>query len=387
MWRRIISKENLSVSIIACGDAGQKIGVRVIEQLKKKKTKLKSLLVSSGSIETLKQDKNFKYHFSVDPNYDGFAKKLDIAIEKVKKYKDDLRNVIKNIIPSNPEDLLIVITGPGATGIASTMLSLDIIYEDYRIIPPVFTLLPEVFENSRVQYNSAMFLYNMLYKPNSRENSIILIDNKPKLNEMDNPFKEVSELRLDTIPIGIADILYGSFIKSLSSTFEASTSDLYDVLHTPGISVFVVEDLQTESGNKNTRLQDIIADSVVANTSLPRDAVFEAKSSFILITNLLKSEEQLSLQTGFETKKLFKEFSSRPFVKFIRSIDEGDTIPRLYGIIAGLPIPTRVLQIMKIARDSRKKIINSEKELSQISNDFNIDHILELRENYLRNFK
>ena len=45
MFRR---KLNLNVSIIACGDAGQKIGEGIIKELDERGVKLKSLLITTG---------------------------------------------------------------------------------------------------------------------------------------------------------------------------------------------------------------------------------------------------------------------------------------------------------------------------------------------------
>jgi hypothetical protein len=379
MWRRIkiFDKHNLKVSIISCGDTGEKIGTGIIRELKGRGTSIRSLLITSGVIRK-DQKKVFSDVISIDPNVDGFAKNLDNAMEAAKDTSERFLNKLKNVIPSTQEELFLITTGLGATGVSGTLTVLDLLYKEYKMIPPVLTILPEVFENSRVQYIAALFLYDLLYKPNARRNPVLLLDNKPSVSELDEAFSDVAKKRIDTIPLAIADLLHGSFVETVTPEFDANVVDLYHVFHTPGISAFVVEDLETETGTSTARLGDVIADSVVANTSLSKDKIFESKASFILVTDIDPDLETLSFQTDFEARKLIKDFTtSRPFIKFIENDGDERIIPKVYAIIAGLPLPPRILQIMKIARDARKDIIIEEDKLMKETYEFNMDLINE----------
>lgn len=379
MFRRKKSKfkSKFEVAVIAAGDTGREIGRGIISNLEERSADVSSLLVSTGTID--KKSSGFKEVFIIDKNRDGFSKQLDVCLEVLETKRDELRKVIDKVISQNKNKLLFVTTGAGATGLGSTMIIIDILYKDYKMIPPILTVLPEVFENSRVQFNMATFLYQMVYKDDARGNSIIILDNKPSLRELDKPFQELSKNRVEIIPNAIGDLLYASFLKTIAPDFDASVSDLLEVIHTPGISVFVAETLVSEEGEDITRLETILADSVINNTSLSKDAVFEAKAAFITISDVDPDEEKLSFQTEFEARKLYKEFqNNRPYVKFVNSEAEERQVPMIHAIVAGLPSPARIIQIMQIARDSRKKVIMDEYQLSKETVSLDVKKIEDL---------
>lgn len=379
MFRRKKSKfkSKFEVAVIAAGDTGREIGRGIISNLEERSADVSSLLVSTGTID--KKSSGFKEVFIIDKNRDGFSKQLDVCLAVLETKRDELRKVIDKVISQNKNKLLFVTTGAGATGLGSTMIILDILYKDYKMIPPILTVLPEVFENSRVQFNMATFLYQMVYKDDARGNSIIILDNKPSLRELDKPFQELSKNRVEIIPNAIGDLLYASFLKTIAPDFDASVSDLLEVIHTPGISVFVAETLVSEEGEDITRLETILADSVINNTSLSKDAVFEAKAAFITISDVDPDEEKLSFQTEFEARKLYKKFqNNRPYVKFVNSEAEERQVPMIHAIVAGLPSPARIIQIMQIARDSRKKVIMDEYQLSKETVSLDVKKIEDL---------
>ncbi len=366
MWRKIVRKSDVKISLISCGDIGQQIGIGIISTLKNYGVDSKSMTITS-EVKESSLSKLFDVSVCINDERDGFAKKIDDSLVAANEAKEQITEAIKKIIPKGEEGLLLVTTGPGATGLGGALVALDILYNEYNNIPPILTVLPEVFENSRVQYNAAKFLYEVAFKTENRGNALILLDNKPALSEMDVPFSKLSKQRLETIPIAIGDLLMAAFEESISQEFDASVSDLFEVMHTPGVSVFVSEDLGgEESSFDSSRIEDVISDSVIDTTSLTKDKVFEARNAFVAIFNVGgQTEDKLSFQTEFETRKLFREFTeTNPFVKFVTVDDETDQIqPKLRAIIAGLPIPTRIIQIMQIARDSRKRILLEEESL------------------------
>ena len=376
MFRRKKSKfkTKFEVAVIAAGDTGSEIGLGIISNLKERGADVSSLLVTTGTYDS--KSKGFKEVFIIDEMRDGFSKQLDECLAVLETKKEALRDKIDKVISNNKNKLLFVTTGAGATGLGGTLMILDILYTDHKIIPPVFTLLPEVFENSRVQYNIATFLYQLVYKEDARGNSVIVLDNKPSLEELSEPFQELSANRVEIIPSAIGDLLYASFQETIAPDFDASVSDLIEVIHTPGISVFVVEPLVSDEGEASTRLESILADSVINTTSLSHESVFEAKAAYITISDIDPNEEKLSFQTEFEARKLSKEFQNNsPFIKFVKSEDDGEQVPMIHAIVAGLPRPPRIIQIMQIARDSRKNVMIDEYSLSKEVVSINLKRI------------
>jgi hypothetical protein len=379
-WKKFlhISKESLEVAIISCGDTGMEIGIGIIENLKAHDVKVKSLLITTELVDDISQ-KNFELTVSIPGSKDGYAKKLDVATKDVKNSKEEISDKLGKLLGKSFEGLLFVATGSGGTGLGATTVVLGILAKEFSLKPPVITLLPEVFENSRVQYNAAEFIYQIAYKKRAPKNPIIILDNKPRIRELDLPFSKVARNRLEIIPTALADLLIASFKDSITEEFDASVSDLFDVIHSQGISVFVSETIGGETGDlDNLRIEDVISESVIDTTSLNKDAVFEAEKAFISIFNLEQLGGKLDFATRFETNKLFKEFrNTRPHVKFV-SDDTG--VAKLRAIIAGLPLPTRILQIMRIARDSRKRIIVEENMLDYSEIRLDEDEIFQLED-------
>ncbi len=385
--KRITFKQTYELFLISCGDAGEEIGKGIINSITERGAVVNSLLITSGKIKK-KEKSVFDHRLSIDDR-DGFSKKIDDTLDTLKNKRVLLKEYIEKVIPKKPKQLLIVTTGPGGTGLGSTLKVLQILYEDFKQIPPVFTLLPEVFENSRVQYNTAKFLYDVIYRKENYGNSVIILDNKPSMDELDKPFSKISNNRIELIPDAIGDLLFSSFQKSIAADFDANEDDLMEVIHTPGISVFVVEELQTDGGDTSTRLLSIIIDSVIKTTSLTNDQVFDARNAYISISNIDYNEDKLSRQTEFEANKIYKEFRNRkPFIKFVRTKDdEGKTVqPMLHAIIAGLPVSTRIIQIMQLGRDTRKEILFREHMLKNEIISLDIDKVTQLDNTLKNNF-
>ncbi|OLS29071.1 MAG: Tubulin-like protein CetZ [Candidatus Heimdallarchaeota archaeon LC_2] len=379
-WKKFlhISKESLEVAIISCGDTGMEIGIGIIKNLQVHDVKVKSLLITTELVDE-KSQKNFELTVSIPGSKDGYAKRLDVATKDIKNSSDEIKEKLEKLLGKSFEGLLFVATGSGGTGLGATTVVLEILAKEFNLKPPVITLLPEVFENSRVQYNAAEFIYQIAFKKRAPKNPIIILDNKPRIRELDLPFSEVSKKRLEIIPTALADLLIASFKDSITEEFDANVSDLFDVIHSQGISVFVSETIGGESGDlDNLRIEDVISESVIDTTSLNKDAVFEAERAFISIFNLEQPGGKLDFATRFETNKLFKEFrNTRPHVKFV-SDETGEA--KLRAIIAGLPLPTRILQIMRIARDSRKRIIVEENMLDYTEIRIDEDEIFQLED-------
>jgi hypothetical protein len=363
---KIFDQHRLEVSIISCGDTGQEIGGKISKTLRDHGAIVKAMTVTS-SLEKDHDDDGFDSHVWIDEKNDGFAKILKDGINAANENIEMIDESVKKIIPEDIKGLLIITTGAGATGLGCSLIIAKLLYEKYNRSPPILTLLPESFENSRVQYNISLFMHEIVFKEENYGNPILLLDNKPNLKEYDKPFSHVARSRLNVIPTAFADLLYASYEEFVTEEFSSGADDLYDVMHTPGISVFISENL-SDKGNqiKASRFSDVIAESVMSTTALSEEQVFDAKE--------------------FEARKLFRAFREvNPFIKIVKTNEIYGSEAKLRGIVSGLPLPNRALQIMRIARKSRKDMIIKEYQLSKEKIDVNIAK-LEKMEDELKSY-
>ena len=381
MIDKIFDQHRLEVSIISCGDTGQEIGGKISKTLRDHGAIVKAMTVTS-SLEKDHDDDGFDSHVWIDEKNDGFAKILKDGINAANENIEMIDESVKKIIPEDIKGLLIITTGAGATGLGCSLIIAKLLYEKYNRSPPILTLLPESFENSRVQYNISLFMHEIVFKEENYGNPILLLDNKPNLKEYDKPFSHVARSRLNVIPTAFADLLYASYEEFVTEEFSSDANDLYDVMHTPGISVFISENL-SDKGNqiKASRFSDVIAESVMSTTALSEEQVFDAKNSYFGLFNVEDSNESLSFQIEFEARKLFRAFREvNPFIKIVKTNEIYGSEAKLRGIVSGLPLPNRALQIMRIARKSRKDMIIKEYQLSKEKIDINIAKLEEMED-------
>lgn len=386
MIDKIFDQHRLEVSIISCGDTGQEIGGKISKTLRDHGAIVKAMTVTS-SLEKDHDDDGFDSHVWIDEKNDGFAKILKDGINAANENIEMIDESVKKIIPEDIKGLLIITTGAGATGLGCSLIIAKLLYEKYNRSPPILTLLPESFENSRVQYNISLFMHEIVFKEENYGNPILLLDNKPNLKEYDMPFSHVARSRLNVIPTAFADLLYASYEEFVAEEFSSGADDLYDVMHTPGISVFISENL-SDKGNqiKASRFSDVIAESVMSTTALSEEQVFDAKNAYFGLFNVEDSNESLSFQIEFEARKLFRAFREvNPFIKIVKTNEIYGSEAKLRGIVSGLPLPNRALQIMRIARKSRKDMIIKEYQLSKEKIDVNIAK-LEKMEDELKSY-
>lgn len=386
MIDKIFDQHRLEVSIISCGDTGQEIGGKISKTLRDHGAIVKAMTVTS-SLEKDHDDDGFDSHVWIDEKNDGFAKILKDGINAANENIEMIDESVKKIIPEDIKGLLIITTGAGATGLGCSLIIAKLLYEKYNRSPPILTLLPESFENSRVQYNISLFMHEIVFKEENYGNPILLLDNKPTLKEYDKPFSHVARSRLNVIPTAFADLLYASYEEFVTEEFSSGADDLYDVMHTPGISVFISENL-SDKGNqiKASRFSDVIAESVMSTTALSEEQVFDAKNAYFGLFNVEDSNESLSFQIEFEARKLFRAFREvNPFIKIVKTNEIYGSEAKLRGIVSGLPLPNRALQIMRIARKSRKDMIIKEYQLSKEKIDVNIAK-LEKMEDELKSY-
>lgn len=380
MFNRFFSSKKLEVSIIACGDTGQAIGVEIMAVLGNLGKKLtKTLAINSGRKEH-KKTQYFSSFLSIADDHEGFARDLDAAQQFAELKRQDIQSAISKIMPSK-EGILLILTGAGATGTACALLAIDIVKSEFNRTPPIMTLLPEEFESSRVQYNAAQLFYRVRFADDAYGNPIILLDNRVSYKEFTMPFSTVANKRITQIPNAIANMFYAAFAAPINDEYNASFADLYDVLHTNGISVVVSEILSDDSGEMlNTRFVDIVTDSVMTYTSLSRERILQSRKTFCAVLNAKMKQFQFKI----EANKFLTSFERKPNLVFIDTGDE-QKIASLSAIVSGLPLPPRIVQILKTARDSRKRIIYEESREYDTA-VFDIDSIVqqeEALENYV----
>ncbi len=376
MLARLHLVRQFELSIISCGDAGMELGASIITLLKSLGKEMhKSLGINSGRIDP-DLDKVFKKYVSIDPDTGGFAHDLTSATAIAGSSYETLNKSIGGILPSK-NGILMITVGGGGTGIASAMVVLKILREIYQQTPPVFLLLPEVFENSRVHYNVSQFLYHTVYSNNPIGNPVIVIDNKATEGEYKEPFDVVAKRRMEIIPKAIANLLYSAFTKPRYEEYNAEFRDFSEVIHTSGIGVLVAKDLENDQGELNLRFDDILFDSITEITSLPREKIAEARKVFISILNVDMQQFQFTVEAK-KIKALFKDTS--PYLIFADSEEEESKRPTLNAIVTGLPLPPRVIQIMKIARESRKDMIFKEMEGLEVVSNLDTERVATLEE-------
>ena len=367
--------------MIACGDTGIKIGSIIIDLLKKYGTTIQSLMIPGGE-QDRETNKKFSYTFSISSRDIGFARDLNLAMKEIAEDREELTKQLQLITPERVIPFIFV--SAGATSIASALLILEILKANYNIYPPVFILMPDTFENSRVHYNVAQFLFKVNYSSDPLGNSIILLDNKPTVEEENKQFEDIARKKIDLVGMAIGNLIFSSLLEQTSNEFTASFSDLMDTLQQGGIGVIVNENLLSDKSTLNTRFNDILSDNVSNSTGLTNEEIFESNKTFCLITKVNTSGVQFQV----EIKKLTIAFDKN--LLFLKVFDETsqrdwDISPQLNAIVGDLPLPPRVIQIMETARDSRKRILLEEEDIANETVNINVSEINKL-ENQIESY-
>ncbi len=376
-------KKQLHISIIAAGDIGQEIGAELILTLKAGGIEqIHSLALNSGR-RSHHTDKIFDRIFSVADDIEGYARRLDDALADVAKWEQKIRPVLQKMIPKQP-GLMLLITGGGATGVASILTVAKILKEVHRQTPPILAILPDRFENSRVHHNMATFIYRIVYSNDPIGNNLILIDNAPVLHEYDLPFEQTAKQKIDFVNRAITNLIISTNYDSYREDYEADFDDLYDVLHTPGVSFLVYAQFdQIGRGQEraNLRYIDILVDEIVGRSSLNREDVFNARNTYCAI--LRKNYDNIDFT--YEAPRFFQSFQKAPFLKFIKTGKElenelGVAQPSLNAVVSGVPVNPRLIEVFKTAQESRKKVIIDESNLSDIFLELDIDTVQKLED-------
>ena len=367
-----VRESNIKIKIIACGDTGQAIGEEVIKVLEALGINIeKSLLINSGV--SINENGVFNEQVTLTETNEGFARDLEEANRVIKKSEEKLETALSSLVQEEKE-LLLVFTGSGGTGISSTLFTLRFLSDEFNLHPPVFTLLPNIHENSRTQFNSAQFLYEVVLSKNSIGNSVILLDNKPTPSELKASVEEVASSRILKIPQAISQLIHSSYSKSSYDAGNAVYADLDEVLHLKGIGVLVTDILEKSNSEIHTRFEDILIDNVIDNTGLLKEDVYKSRKIYCALNDISTT----GVQFAVEIRKLVAAFNEKNelYLKIYNSAEK-KTIS-LNAIVKGIPLPPRVVQILKIARDARKDIIFKENCLQTEKFSLDMNKVYEL---------
>lgn len=371
-------KKQVNVSIVAAGDIGQSMGAKLIETLKAGGIdNIRSLALNSGKRDH-ESDQIFDQVFSISDEIEGFARNLDAAMENVENWRDIVVPMLGKMIPKNP-GIMFLVAGAGATGVSSILTVAEILKNEFKYNPPILFVFPDRFENSRVHYNMAQFLYKTVFSEDPLGNNVIIVDNDPILDEGDWPFEKLAKTKIDYVNRGIANLLISAFHEPVRENYDADFEDLHETLYNPGLSFLVFssfEDLIREGGEGNLRYIDILADQIVGRTAMTREEVLESRKVYTAI--MRRSYETIDF--SYEAPRFLQSFENSPFLKFIQTGEElrndlGVAEPSLSAVVSGVDVYPRLIQAFKIARDSRKAEILAELDLKDETVEIDLDKI------------
>ena len=371
---RLFRKVELEATIIATGDTAVAVGTELIKGFKSYEVKLRSLAVLTGPKKKPKS-KTFDELFYLSDNLMGYARDYDKARIAVKERREQLIKVLRGLVKKKV-DLFVILATSGGTSSASAIEIAKLLKEEFGVVPTIFYLIPSLTENSRSLYNAAMFLDEALYnKRIGLRLPVILTDNKPFSYEGNREFVKVKTKKEALIPSALLDLLASSILEPQSIEFDAKLLDLLATIKRPGLSVFVSRELgQTEEGKSISRISDLLLDDVKQITQLAKEDIFEAKSMYISVFDL-----DLDFQALFEARKLISSYkATKPSLKYVKSTEEPK--PRFRAVIADLPIPPRIIKLMQMARDNRKRIILKERELQEEQDKLDIETVHSLED-------
>ncbi len=369
--KKKLFKKKISISVIGVGNAGCRIGDKLIQHLKESRITVKSLAINHTDNFSPKVS-NFSEHYwfgskdAVSSNYE-----FEEAFTKLTKNEEQLIDCVDKVLfykkqdkqdEDNPALHLIMASG-GGTGSAGAMKISKIIAEITGVAPTVIFVIPEKNEPSLVQYNSARALYYLGFDFQGPNCPIILFDNDKLLNLFK---EECIEDALDKSNEFLADSLTTTILAALQESnheeFNADLSDFFNSFteEARGLGVIVSLDREFESLEKaqSIRFSDLFFNELDESSSLTAD-VTHAKLGFLTISS------PTTYQSTFETRKIVKRFERGVIKASLNSIDEPFLTIR--GVLTGIHPDhvDRFWEVLEKGRDSRKQILETEEKIKQ----------------------
>ncbi len=369
--KKKLFKKKISIAVIGVGNAGCRIGDKLVHHLRESRITVKSLAINQSDNFDPKVN-NFADHYwfgSKDSPSSDYE--LERVLEQLTQNEQQLQDHIEKVLfykkhdRRDVEDLalhLIVGSGGGA-GSAGAMKVSKIIAEQTGVPPTVIFVIPEKNEPSLVQYNSARALHYLGFDYQGPNCPIILFDNDKLLNL----FKEETiEIALEKSNEFLVDSLTTTILAALQeSTHEEFNADLTDFFQSfteeaRGLGVIISLDKEFESLEKaqSIRFSDLFFNELDESSSLTAD-ITRAKLGFLAITS------PTTYQATFETRKIVKKFERGNIKVSLNSIDE--PILTIRGVITGIhpDYVERFWEVLEKGRDSRKKVVETEEKLKQ----------------------
>lgn len=369
--KRKIFRKKISISVIGVGNAGCKIGEKLIQELRESKITIKSLAVNLADnfepkISNFSDDFWFGAKDSVSSDYDFEkaykqlkAKEMEIKskLEKVVFYKRDERR--------DEDDLALhlIIGSGGGTGSAGTIIISKLLADITGEPPTVIFVLPEKDEPSLVQYNSARALHYLGFDTLGPHCPIILFDNEKLLKLYED---ESIEIVLEKSNNLLAETFTTTVLSALQeSTHEEFYADLNDFFKSfsrdaRGLGIIISLDKEFESLERaqNTRFSDLFFNELDESSSLTAD-VTRAKLGYLAITM------PTTYQSTFETRKIVKKFEKGDIKVSLNSIDE--PILTIRGVLTGIhpDYVERFWEVLEKGRDTRREIIEAETKIKE----------------------
>ncbi|MHA2357781.1 MAG: hypothetical protein ACXABK_03300 [Candidatus Heimdallarchaeaceae archaeon] len=363
-------RKKISISVIGIGNAGCRIGDRLIHHLKESKLTVKSLAINQSN-NFLPDIRNFgdNYWFNRDTlSSDG---NLDKVYEELSQKELELRDKLNGVVfykkgdRRDKEDLALhlIVGSGGGTGSAGSMIVSNLIADITGDPPTVIFIVPEKAETSLVQYNTAKALHFLGFDFKGPQSPIILFDNEKLISffsdeqisvALDNSNEILAETLTTTILAALQESTHEEFHADLNDFFASFTKDAR------GLGVIVSMDKEFESLEKaqNIRFSDLFFSELDDSSSLTADVTW-AKLGYLTIAS------PTTYQSTFETRKIVKSFERGTVNVALNTIDE--PILTIRGVLTGIhpDYVERFWEILEKGRDSRKEIIALEEKLNQ----------------------
>ncbi len=369
--KRKIFRKKISISVIGVGNAGCKIGEKLIQELSESKITIKSLAVNlADNFEPKISNFSDTFWFGskdlVSSDYDFEkaykqlkAKEMEIKskLEKVVFYKRDERR--------DEDDLALhlIIGSGGGTGSAGTIIISKLLADITGEPPTVIFVLPEKDEPSLVQYNSARALHYLGFDTLGPHCPIILFDNEKLLKLYEDESIEIvleksnnllAETFTTTVLSALQESTHEEFYADLNDFFKSFSRDARGL----GIIISLDKEFETLERAQNTRFSDLFFNELDESSSLTAD-VTRAKLGYLAITM------PTTYQSTFETRKIVKKFEKGDIKVSLNSIDE--PILTIRGVLTGIhpDYVERFWEVLEKGRDTRKEIIEAETKIKE----------------------
>ena len=369
--KRKIFRKKISISVIGVGNAGCKIGEKLIQELRESKITIKSLAANlADNFEPKISNFSDNFWFGakdfVSSDYDFEkaykqlkAKEMEIKskLERVVFYKRDERR--------DEDDLALhlIIGSGGGTGSAGTIIISKLLADITGEPPTVIFVLPEKDEPSLVQYNSARALHYLGFDTLGPHCPIILFDNEKLLKLYEDESIEIvleksNELLAETFTTTVLSALQEStheeFYADLNDFFKSFSRDARGL----GIIISLDKEFETLEKAQNTRFSDLFFNELDESSSLTAD-VTRAKLGYLAITM------PTTYQSTFETRKIVKKFEKGDIKVSLNPIDE--PILTIRGVLTGIhpDYVERFWEVLEKGRDTRKEIIEAETKIKE----------------------